>query len=174
MTAGTSNIRLLDFRIDEDLTEAFHNPEAWSRCMPLDMSEFMQIGEASDKLLMGKAIYMIEVFDYRRATLMVSIAIMMAVVVGMVTGLACHSAQTGVAVSECILTLTSCVEFLLVWQCNWGKRSLTYLDILVGWTTKACLLEMGLSTLDTRYIRNPRFSPKLRKSQTLLRQGRKG
>lgn len=59
---------------------------------------------------------MVEIFDRGRAGLVLVIAVLAALLSGLVAGLACHSVEVGLAVSGSVSAWISCVEFLLVWQ----------------------------------------------------------
>ena len=59
---------------------------------------------------------MVELFDRGRARLVLVIAVLAALLSGLVVGLACHSVEVGLAVCGGVSAWISCVEFLLVWQ----------------------------------------------------------
>ena len=59
---------------------------------------------------------MVELFDRGRARLVLVIAVLAALLSGLVIGLVCHSVEVGLAVSGGVSAWISCVEFLLVWQ----------------------------------------------------------
>jgi hypothetical protein len=110
-------VRTLDMELDETLTEAFHNPHLYPYSSSLSETHLHPIscGDMTP-FRTRRALYMVEVFDRGRACWVVVIAVLLAHLSGFIAGIACRSANVGLAVSSSVSAWLSWVEALFVWQ----------------------------------------------------------